>query len=63
MTSLADYRLQVQAMVAKDETLALAASAADDKWLRREGAGGAAGALARSFSRVRMTDSERSVAA
>jgi hypothetical protein len=79
----ADYCLQVEAMVAKDATLALAASAADDKCARREGdlvpvgaggeagsndrvpvsAGGEAGSVARMFSRVRMEDSERSVAA
>ncbi len=64
MHSLADCRsLQVQAMVTKDETLALAASAADDKSARMEIAGGEAASLARSFSRVRMACNERSVAA
>jgi hypothetical protein len=55
--------MQVQAMVSSDETLALAASGADDKFARNEAEAPVFEQLLRTFSRTRMTNEERSVAA
>jgi hypothetical protein len=54
---------QVERMVDNDAALALAASGADDKYARIESASGALGPLLRNFSRIKMTNEERSVAA
>lgn len=50
-------------MVDNDAALALAASGADDKTARFERTLGASEPLTRNFSRIRMTNEERSVAA
>jgi hypothetical protein len=50
-------------MVDNDATLALAASGADDKFARVEVTMGASEPLIRNFSRIRMTNEERAVAA
>ena len=54
---------QVQTMVDSDASLALAAAGADDKSARVERSLGESQPFARSFSRIRMTNEERSVAA
>ena len=55
--------VQVQAMVDGNDTLALAAAGADDKFARSERRGAVSEPFLRNFSRTKMTNEERSVAA
>ena len=62
-TLAASIENQVQTMVDSDASLALAAAGADDKSARVGRSLGDSEPFARSFSRIRMTNEERSVAA